>query len=77
MQITFNGIAQGQAADRVADLMREEGFTNVIIDMGEIAALGERPSVRAAKPGPKTCSRSSKGISSALRITQGRSDQEE
>ena len=44
MQITFNGIAQGQAADRVADLMREEGFTNVIIDMGEIAALGERPS---------------------------------
>ena len=44
MQLTFNGIAQGYAADRVADLMREEGFANVLIDMGEIVALGERPS---------------------------------
>jgi thiamine biosynthesis lipoprotein len=44
MQLTFNGIAQGHAADRVARLMREEGFTNVLIDMGEISALGERPS---------------------------------
>lgn len=43
MQLTFNGIAQGDAADRVARLMREEGFTNVLIDMGEISALGERP----------------------------------
>lgn len=44
MQLTFNGIAQGHAADRVVNLMREEGFTNVLIDMGEIAALGNRPS---------------------------------
>jgi thiamine biosynthesis lipoprotein len=43
MQLTFNGIAQGYAADCVADLMRDEGFADVLIDMGEIAALGQRP----------------------------------
>lgn len=43
MQLTFNGIAQGHAADRIAALMRAEGFGNVLVDMGEIAALGERP----------------------------------
>ncbi len=40
--LTLNGIAQGWAADRVADLLRAEGFGNVLIDMGEIAALGRR-----------------------------------
>jgi thiamine biosynthesis lipoprotein len=43
MQLTFNGIAQGHAADEVADLLRAEGFTDVLIDTGEIAALGARP----------------------------------
>lgn len=40
MALTFNGIAQGHAADRVASLLREEGYDNVLIDMGEIAGLG-------------------------------------
>lgn len=40
--LTLNGIAQGWAADRVADILRAEGFGNVLIDMGEIAALGRR-----------------------------------
>lgn len=43
MQLTFNGIAQGHAADEVASLLKSEGFTNVLIDTGEIAALGTRP----------------------------------
>jgi thiamine biosynthesis lipoprotein len=43
MQLTFNGIAQGHAADEVASLLKSEGFTNVLIDTGEIAALGARP----------------------------------
>lgn len=43
MALTFNGIAQGHAADRIADLMRAEGLTNVLIDMGEVQALGRRP----------------------------------
>lgn len=43
MALTFNGIAQGHAADRIADLMRAEGLGNVLIDMGEVQALGHRP----------------------------------
>lgn len=42
MQVTFNGIAQGFAADRIAALMRTAGFTDVLIDAGEIAGLGTR-----------------------------------
>ena len=43
MALTFNGIAQGQAADRIAALMRAQGLGNVLIDMGEVQALGHRP----------------------------------
>ena len=43
MALTFNGIAQGHAADRIAGLMRDEGLTDVLIDMGEVRALGRRP----------------------------------
>ncbi|WP_050528090.1 FAD:protein FMN transferase [Pseudorhodobacter aquimaris] len=39
--LTFNGIAQGWAADRIADLLRSEGFRDVLIDMGEVVALGQ------------------------------------
>ncbi|NJM84224.1 MAG: thiamine biosynthesis protein ApbE [Tabrizicola sp.] len=38
--LTLNGIAQGWAADRIAMLLRAQGFTDALIDMGEIAALG-------------------------------------
>lgn len=41
MALTFNGIAQGHAADRIAAVMRAEGFGNVMIDAGEILALGQ------------------------------------
>lgn len=43
MAMTFNGIAQGFIADRVAALIRARGLTDVLIDTGEIAALGRRP----------------------------------
>lgn len=42
MSITMNGIAQGYITDRVADLLRGRGWTNVMIDLGEIYALGSR-----------------------------------
>ncbi|MBK5951627.1 hypothetical protein CH339_08930 [Rhodobium orientis] len=42
MALTFNGIAQGFATDRVAELVRAAGFGNVLIDIGEIAGLGRR-----------------------------------
>jgi thiamine biosynthesis lipoprotein len=43
MQLTFNGIAQGHAADEVAALLQGEGFGDVLIDTGEIIGLGARP----------------------------------
>lgn len=43
MALTFNGIAQGHAADRIAGVMRDEGLGDVLIDMGEVRAMGRRP----------------------------------
>ncbi len=42
MALTMNGVAQGYIADRVAAVLRARGMTDVLIDMGEIAALGGR-----------------------------------
>ena len=39
-RLTLNGIAQGYIADCVADLMRGEGIEDVLIDTGEIVAIG-------------------------------------
>lgn len=41
--LTLNGIAQGYIADRVTALMRGEGIDDVLIDTGEISALGGWP----------------------------------
>lgn len=41
--LTLNGIAQGYVTDRVAALLRQHGLTDILIDMGEIAALGAKP----------------------------------
>lgn len=38
--LTFNGIAQGYAADRVRTLLRNAGYNRVLVDMGEFAAIG-------------------------------------
>ncbi len=46
MALTLNGIAQGYIADRVAALFRQEGIENVLIDAGEITALGHAPDGR-------------------------------
>mgnify|MGYP000436334094 CR=1 FL=1 len=48
-QLTLNGIAQGYIADRIALLMRTEGVKDVLIDTGEILAMGA-PNGRAAWP---------------------------
>ena len=39
MEITLNGIAQGYITDRIADMLRDAGMTDVLVDMGEIRAL--------------------------------------
>lgn len=42
MSLTLNGIAQGFITDRVATLLRHRGFAHVLIDLGELRALGPR-----------------------------------
>lgn len=41
--LTLNGIAQGYIADRVTKLFRENGVNNVLINTGEISAMGLAP----------------------------------
>ena len=38
--LTFNGIAQGYAADRVRHLLGKAGYAQALVEMGEFAALG-------------------------------------
>lgn len=40
MAMTFNGIAQGFITDRVTALLEASGCSNVVVDLGEIAARG-------------------------------------
>lgn len=40
--LTLNGIAQGAITDRIAALLRGFSLSDVLVDMGEIAALGAR-----------------------------------
>lgn len=42
MAITLNGIAQGEVTDRIAALLRSHGLRDVLVDIGEILALGHR-----------------------------------
>ncbi len=46
MAITLNGIAQGFISDKISELLKKEGFTNVLVDLGEINAIGQHPSQR-------------------------------
>ncbi|ATG47122.1 nosX [Celeribacter ethanolicus] len=39
-KLSFNGIAQGYATDRIAVLLRTRGYGEALINMGEFAALG-------------------------------------
>jgi len=43
MRLTLNGVAQGYIADRVAALLKAEGLTDILVDTGEMRALGGHP----------------------------------
>lgn len=43
MALTLNGIAQGEITDRVAALLGGQGFGDILVDIGEIVARGQRP----------------------------------
>ena len=52
MALTLNGIGQGYVADRVAALLESQGLTDILIDTGEMRALGQRSwPVRTAQGG--------------------------
>lgn len=46
MACTLNGIAQGYIADRVANRLREAGLNHVLVDLGEVRAVGDHPQNR-------------------------------
>ena len=46
MQLTMNGIAQGYITDRVTDLLRAQGLSNVLVSLGETRALDGHPEGR-------------------------------
>jgi thiamine biosynthesis lipoprotein len=43
MALTLNGIAQGHITDRVAMILRGLGYRDMLLDVGEIRALGHGP----------------------------------
>lgn len=43
MGATLNGVAQGYAAERLAEFLVENGVANAFLDTGEIESLGARP----------------------------------
>ena len=46
MAVTLNGIAQGYITDRVADLLRDQGIQQVLVELGETRALDDHPDGR-------------------------------
>ena len=59
MAVTLNGIAQGYITDRIATLLRRAGLDRVLVDLGEIRAVGRHPDGRPwtagiAQPGDRT-----------------------
>lgn len=46
MAVTLDGIAQGYLTDRIAELLRAHGVERVLVDLGELRALGEHPDGR-------------------------------
>ena len=46
MALTLNGIAQGYITDRVATLLQDAGMGDVLLDIGEVRALGRHPDGR-------------------------------
>lgn len=41
MALTLNGIAQGYITDRIAALLKAHGYGNMLLDIGEIQAVGK------------------------------------
>ena len=53
MSLTLNGIAQGFITDRVTEVLRDAGYTQVLVELGETRALGLHPEQRPWQIGIK------------------------
>jgi thiamine biosynthesis lipoprotein len=51
MAITLNGIAQGFITDRIAQLLRRDGYENVFVQLGESYAMGRHADGRPWRVG--------------------------
>jgi thiamine biosynthesis lipoprotein len=77
MELTLNGIAQGYVADRIADFFTARGLDNILIDTGELRALGAQPGthlpwpVRFAEGGTMPLARRALATSAPLGMTFG------
>lgn len=40
MKITLNGIAQGYITDRITNILKQRGFKNVLVNLGEFNSIG-------------------------------------
>jgi thiamine biosynthesis lipoprotein len=49
--LTLNGIAQGFATDRAKQVLIDHGIVNALLDIGELAGLGERSAGQSWKAG--------------------------
>ncbi len=66
MALTLNGIAQGQITDRIAAILRDAGFEQALVDLGELRAVGGGPNGawRIGLAGPD-------GVSDTTRLADG------
>src|SRR6185503_9247447 len=67
MAITLNSIAQGYITDAIADMLRNEGFENAVVDLGEIRALGRHPDGRPWRLGIRS-GRASSGVERTVEL---------
>jgi len=51
MAISLNGVAQGYITDVIADMLRNEGFEQAVVELGEFRTLGRHPDGRAWRLG--------------------------
>jgi thiamine biosynthesis lipoprotein len=51
MGITLNSVAQGFVTDAIADMLRNEGFEQAVVDLGEFRVLGRHPDGHAWRIG--------------------------
>ena len=58
MAVTLNGIAQGYITDRIADMLRNEGLDHLLVDLGEIRAVGGRDGMAPWRVGIERADRS-------------------